>query len=51
MRATIGLQSHAFLVMGANLGLIHLNSRLNQGLGTWSGGLATRGIEVPEGGL
>jgi len=37
--------------MGANLGLIHLNTGLNQGLATWSGGLALGGPEAPEGGL
>jgi len=35
VRAIIGLQSHAWLVMGEILVLIHLNSRLTQGLSTW----------------
>jgi len=51
MRVDLGLQLHACLVMGANLGLIHLKARLTQGLGTWSGGLALGGPEAPKGGF
>jgi len=51
MTMTIGLQSHSCLVMGVTLGLIHLNSRLTQGLGTWSGGLTPRCTKAPKGGL
>ena len=36
---------------GTSLGLIHLNSKLTKGLGTWSGGLTPGGPEAPEGGL
>ena len=37
--------------MGMNLGLICVNSRLTEGLGTWSGGLALTGPEASEGSL
>jgi len=37
--------------MGENLGLIHLNARLTQGLSTWSGGLSLGVPEALEGGL
>ena len=48
VRVTIGLQSHVCLVMGSNLVLTQLNARLTQGLGTWSGWLAPRGLVAPE---
>jgi len=47
----IGLHLHACLFMGATLNLIHVNSRITQGLGTWSGGLAPGDPEAPKGGL
>ena len=36
--------------MGVNFSLVHLNAGLTQMLGTWSGGLAPRGLEALEGG-
>ena len=51
MRATLWLLSHEFLLMGVNLGSIHLNVRLTQGLGPSGGGLAHGGLEAPKGDL
>lgn len=51
MGETIGLQSHTCLVMGETLGLIQLNARVTQGLGTWIGGLAPTGLEAPMRGI